>query len=154
MIDGKFGANLVVEHGEARHDEGDQENEEAEDQRDQQGGVDERGLQLLAEGERDTLEGKITAQNVFQIAASFACQQRRRIDEWESALRFEGAEMDSPVRTRAATFSNCAENAGFFWPFASISSEPRIGSPARTRVRNCWLKIINVSSLAFFRLHR
>ncbi len=56
------------------------------------------------------------------------------------------AEMGSPVRTRAATFCRFPAKIAFFWLLASISSDPRIGSPALMSVRNCWLKIRKVSS--------
>ena len=61
-------------------------------------------------------------------------------------------ESDSPVFTRLQMSSNWAEKWAFFWFLASIRSEPRMGSPARIRVRNCWLKMRNGSSLTLPRL--
>ena len=56
---GQVGAQLVVEHGKARHHEGDEEYEERHHHADQQDGVEQRCHQLLAKGERDSLEGEI-----------------------------------------------------------------------------------------------
>ena len=58
-------------------------------------------------------------------------------------------EIGSPVLTRAATFCSCPAKFAFLCDFANISSDPKIGNPARISVRNCWLKIRKVSSFVF-----
>ena len=53
-------------------------------------GIDERGLQLLAEGERDALEVEVALQNLFEVAGALAGEQGDGVDEREAALRLEG----------------------------------------------------------------
>ena len=86
---GKLGPKLVIELREARDDEGNQEDEEADHHDDEEGGVDERRLEFLAEGQRDALEVQIALQDLFEVAGALTGEQRDGVDHRETALRLE-----------------------------------------------------------------
>ena len=77
----------------------------------------------------------------MQVAGALAGQQRGGVHERETALRFKGG------RKRLAGFDAAERrlptgwrSSAFFWILPSICSEPRMGRPARMRVRNCWIE--------------
>src|SRR6185312_2600386 len=82
--------DLVVQLREARHDKRNQENEERTDQRNENRWIDERGRELFAESQRDSLKGQETGQDLFKVAASLASQKRGGVNHRESALRLKG----------------------------------------------------------------
>ena len=86
----QLGAHLVIEHGELRHDDGQQKDHEADDQRHQQRGIDERGGELFAEGERDFLEADVALQHLLQVAGALAGQQGGGVHDGKAALRLKG----------------------------------------------------------------
>ncbi len=106
----QVGAQLVVKHGEAWHHETDQEDEQRDHHRDQQAGIEQGSHQLLAEGKRNSLEGKIPRQNIFQLPASFSCQQGGGVDQGKAALGFKSSGERFPsAHARGYIFQLCAE---------------------------------------------
>ena len=87
---GEFGAELVVEFGEAGDYEGDEEEEEKEDHDQQEGWVDEGGADLFAEGEGYALEGQVAGEDLFEVAGALAGEEGGGVDEGDVALGFEG----------------------------------------------------------------
>ena len=83
---GELGTELAVEVGKARHHEGDEEDEEADHHDDQERRIDERGAQLLAEGERDALELQVAGEHLFEVAGALAGQQRGGVHQRDAAL--------------------------------------------------------------------
>ena len=80
QVDGEgreLAAHLVVELGELGNDDGEHEDEQAEDQRQQHAGIDERADELLAQGERDFLEVDVALED-FRAG----CRSARRPAAW------------------------------------------------------------------------
>ena len=86
----QLGAHLVIKQGKLRHHHGEQKDQQRDDQHHQKAGVNERGAQLFAEGERDPLEADVALQNFDQVARALAGQQRGGVHQRKSALRLEG----------------------------------------------------------------
>ena len=124
------------------------------DQGQQHAGVDQRSNQLFAEGERNALEADVAFQHFLQVAGSLAGQQGGGVHDRKAALGLEGGgerllrSLRGWPRLRAGRRKWRSSGS-----LPSICSEPRMGRPARIRVRNCWLKMRNVSSLTFAARH-
>src|SRR5271165_6953149 len=86
----QLGAKLVIQVGELRHYERDQECQQHEQHNDKQRGIYQRRYQFLAEAYRQTLKRNETSQHFLEIAASFAGQQRGRINLGKDFLRRKG----------------------------------------------------------------
>ncbi len=82
----QLGADRVVKFGELGNDEGDEKDEEQADHAHQQRRIDQRGLEFLAEAERDALERKKAAEHLFEVARALAGEQGGGVDDGESAL--------------------------------------------------------------------
>src|SRR5436305_385039 len=61
------------------------------------------------------------------------------------------SESSEPLRTSSRTDCMCGPSLASASRSASKSSAFRMGNPARTRVTNCWLKMMNFSRLSFDR---
>ena len=61
------------------------------DERQQQAGIDERGGELFAEGERNALEADVAFEHLLQVAGAFAGQQGGGVHDGNAALRFKGS---------------------------------------------------------------
>ena len=63
-------------------------------------------------------------------------------------------EMDSPVLHAGSDVLQLGGEVGVLLLLGEHSSEPRMGRPARTRVRNCSLKMMNWLELGLLALCR
>ena len=80
---------MVIERGKLRHNISEHEDDQRRDQHHEHARINERGDELLAEGERDALETDVALQHFEQVARALAGQQGGGVHDWKAALRLE-----------------------------------------------------------------
>src|ERR1700691_1888154 len=83
-------AEGVIKQGKLRNDEGDEEGHHHDQHAHQQGGIHERGDELLAEAYRQALERNVAPEDFLEVAALLARQQGGGVNLGEDTLRLEG----------------------------------------------------------------
>ncbi len=86
----------MIQVGELRHHEGNQERQHHEQHEDQQRGIHQRGYQLLAKTHRQALKRYVASHHLLEVAALLAGQQRGRVDLGKHLLGGEGFRQQLP----------------------------------------------------------
>ena len=120
---------MVIEHRKLRHHHREHEEHQPRDQRQQHAGIDERGDQLFAEGERDALEAHVAFQHLLQVAGALAGQQRGRIHHRKTALRLEGRRKRLAGLHAGGNVVQLGGKVGILLPLGQHLQRPQNGQP-------------------------